>query len=256
MKVLLIGVNNNSTKILYNSLTLKYTVENVLIENSESKARFFRRRIRKLGLLKVLDQFLFMTFLSKILQIIARNRIDEIKMQNNLSDRNIPKELVKNVDSVNSLESIDFIKSVSYDIVLINGTRIISEHVISTCKALIINLHAGITPNYRGVHGAYWAIFDKKDNLAGVTLHKVDSGVDTGEVIDQKLISVSKQDNYATYPILQLVVGLELIKNYLECIENYRIVNGNFYGNKKESKQWYHPGFFEYCYNFLSKGVK
>ena len=41
-------------------------------------------------------------------------------------------------------------------------------------------MHAGITPQYRGVHGGYWAVVNNDPEHCGVTIHFVDKGIDTG----------------------------------------------------------------------------
>ena len=66
---------------------------------------------------------------------------------------------------------------------------------------------AGITPLYRGVHGAYWALAEGRRDLCGVTVHRVDAGIDTGEVLAQVLIDPTPQDNFVTYPWLQVAEG-------------------------------------------------
>ena len=65
---------------------------------------------------------------------------------------------------------------------------------------------------YRGVHGCYWALADGDPAHAGVTVHLVDSGVDTGEVIAQAVVHPTPADSYHTYPLLQLAAGIPLLE--------------------------------------------
>ena len=44
----------------------------------------------------------------------------------------------------------------------------------------VINMHAGITLRYRGVHGGYWALAEQHPEWVGTTVHLVDPGIDTG----------------------------------------------------------------------------
>src|SRR5438093_9923670 len=53
--------------------------------------------------------------------------------------------------------------------VVVNGTRIISEAVLTASDAVFINMHAGITPKYRGVHGGYWALYNGDGEAASST---------------------------------------------------------------------------------------
>ena len=95
---------------------------------------------------------------------------------------------------------------------LVNGTRIISKKTLESVPATFINIHTGITPAFRGVHGGYWAMATGKKNLFGTTVHYVDTGVDTGGIIEQVFIEPPKQDNFYTYPYLQYASVLPVLK--------------------------------------------
>ncbi len=95
--------------------------------------------------------------------------------------------------------------------VLVVGTRIISRKVLAAVEAPFINYHDGITPKYRGIHGGYWA--SARNDLAnfGATVHLVDPGIDTGDVLYQVRLRPSGEDNYATFSYLQLAAALPLL---------------------------------------------
>ena len=254
--IALLGTNSKSTIILYNAIAEFFPVSIVIIEKKESKTIFLKRRIKKLGLLKVIDQLIFMLTYSKLLTLLSKKRIQTIFKKNKLSLTPIPGHLIKRIDSINDDVVLKLLQKKPHDIIILNGTRIISKKIINSSKGVILNIHAGITPNYRGVHGAYWAFVKNQNYLAGVTLHCVDSGVDTGRVIDQKIIDVIDADNYATYPLLQLSVGIKLLLQFLDMRYSGKIHQGMILGSDNASSQWYHPGFFEYLYNRIFLRVK
>lgn len=254
--IYLFGSDSDSTRILYNSLSIYFSISKVVIEKDETKFKFFSRRIKKIGFFRVIDQLLFIVTYSKILRSLSKKRIKEILERDNLFLDSIPHNKVTKVLSINSKEVIDLIKNDKPEIIILSGTRILSKKVILTSQAKIINIHAGITPNYRGVHGAYWALVNKEIHLTGVTVHYVDVGVDTGQIIDQELINISDGDNYATYPLLQLSLGIQLLIKFL-IADSYKMnYKSNILGSNISSKQWYHPGLFEYLFNRIFRGVK
>ena len=51
-----------------------------------------------------------------------------------------------------------------------------------------------------------------------VTVHEVDTGIDTGNIIYQKTIDVTTKDNFSTYPLLQLAEGIIYLKKALADI--------------------------------------
>jgi methionyl-tRNA formyltransferase len=55
--------------------------------------------------------------------------------------------------------------------------------------------HTGITLKYSGVHGAYWALVSNDKENCGVIVDKLDQGIDTGEIITQCTIEISKLVN-------------------------------------------------------------
>jgi hypothetical protein len=72
----------------------------------------------------------------------------------------------------------------------------------------MINIHCGLTPKYRGVHGGYWALAQDDRAMCGVTIHLVSPGVDTGDILAQRTIEPTSADNFATYPHLQLAAAM------------------------------------------------
>ena len=57
----------------------------------------------------------------------------------------------------------------------------------------IINIHPSILPAFKGLNAVKKAL--EKVKYTGCTIHYVDKGVDTGEIIDQRIVKVLKTDN-------------------------------------------------------------
>ena len=94
---------------------------------------------------------------------------------------------------------------------MVHGTRIIAARVLESAGCPVVNMHAGITLRYRGVHGGYWALAEQHPDWVGTTVHLVDPGIDTGGILAQTTFEVSGEDTIATYPDLHLVHGLPLL---------------------------------------------
>ena len=154
--IVILGGKGKSTRIIYNSLKNDFRIEKVIIEESVPKVQFLKRRIRKLGLFKVFGQVLFRIMVVPYLKMVSRRRILELKKCYRLNDETIDISKIVNVISANSDETMAILTEINPDVVVINGTRIISDRIINCIPAKFINMHAGITPLYRGVHGAYW----------------------------------------------------------------------------------------------------
>jgi len=247
--VLLLGGEGDSTRIVYNSLAKRFTSLPVLIEEPVSRKALLRNRIRKLGFLTVASQVAFMAGVRPILNRMARQRIEQIKQDHNLDISPIPPLAVSNVSSVNAPETLELIRRFDPEVIVVNGTRIISRTILEGTGAVFINTHTGITPAYRGVHGGYWAMYNGDPERCGVTVHLVDAGIDTGEIIARSLINPTEEDSFVTYPYLQISAALPLL---LEAIE--RALGGILTTTKIEgdSAIWSHPGIFQYLKGRMS----
>lgn len=82
------------------------------------------------------------------------------------------------------------------DLVLVNSySMIIREEVLSASRLGGINLHAGLLPRNRGCNPTQWAIINK-EFITGVTMHEMDSGIDTGPIIDQRKVPILFDDTW------------------------------------------------------------
>ena len=78
-------------------------------------------------------------------------------------------------------------------IVIADYKYIIPENIIAIPRLGAINFHPSILPKYRGRAPVNWAIINGEDRV-GLTVHFIDKGIDSGPIIDQKIINVSFED--------------------------------------------------------------
>ena len=164
-----------------------------------------------------------------------------------------PDEVVQRVASINDGSVIEALEAARPDVVVVNGTRIIAKRVLDCVEAPFINTHTGITPAYRGVHGGYWALAEGKPELAGVTVHYLDAGIDTGGVIAQTLIHPGPEDSFPTYPALQLAAALPLLKKAV--LDTSRDGLQTSEPLASTSRLYYHPGLSQYLSNRVRGGI-
>ena len=92
-----------------------------------------------------------------------------------------------------NIEIIDFIKALRPDIGLsIFFGYILKQEFLDLFPLGVINLHPSYLPFNRGQYPNVWSIID--GTPAGATLHYVDSGVDTGDIVSQKKVYVEQKD--------------------------------------------------------------
>jgi len=240
---------------MYNGIKDDFKIDAVIQEVKPSIKKLVKRRIKNLGFIEVLNQSFFQILIPRILTLFSKRRISEIKIINNLKEKPVPQAILTEVASVNDKECLDLIIKIQPDIIIVNGTRIIGKRLLEATKTLFINTHVGITPEYRGVHGGYWALRNDDIKNCGVTIHKVDVGIDTGDIISQNKIEVTNRDNFVTYPFLQISKAIVMMKEVLITIENDQLRTYKKEGTSV-SKLWYHPTLTGYLYHRIFKGIK
>lgn len=93
---------------------------------------------------------------------------------------------------------LELLESKKIDFVVLAGyMRIIGPAILEAYPQKIINIHPSLLPAFPGVHGIKDA-FEYGVKVTGVTVHFIDSGVDTGPIIAQKAVEVSTEDTLET----------------------------------------------------------
>jgi folate-dependent phosphoribosylglycinamide formyltransferase PurN len=250
-KIVLLAGRWNTTPIVFNFLQKNFSIEASILEDPVPKKEFLKKRIRKLGSRVVAGQVLFQLLVARPLGLTSKRRIQEIVRAYELDEQPISYPI--QVPSVNSSRCLEVLKKLKPDLVVVHGTRIISKKLLQEVNCPFINIHAGITPRYRGSHGAYWALANSDKENCGVTVHLVDAGIDTGNVLFQQVITITQKDNFITYPYLQLAEGLKLLRKAIPLL-----FEGKAEPVKKEldSALWHHPTLWGYLSLWLRKGVK
>ncbi len=178
----------------------------VVLEESPSRLDLARRRARRLGRWTVAGQIAFVGLVMPLLRRRGRRRVLQIASDHDLDLSPVPNAVL--VHSVNEEPTIGLLAEAAPTLVVVHGTRIISRSVLAAIPVPVFNVHAGITPRYRGVHGGYWALREGRPDLAGSTVHLIDPGIDTGGILAQATFTPGPGDSIATYPFLHLACAI------------------------------------------------
>lgn len=252
-RVVVVAGPGAPTNILLNRLRQRTDLVGVVMEAPQDKWMLMRRRAARIGWWKMLGQLMFVYGIVPLLRRGAAERYDGILKHYQLDD-SVPAGLgTQRVPTINSDEGINSIRQLRPTIVVVSGTRIIAANVLQAIGVPFLNIHAGITPRYRGIHGLYWALYNSDAVHGGVTVHRVDSGIDTGAIVAQAQVAHATEDNFTTYPLLQLAKGLELLEATLDQAAAGALPSLR---NELDSRLWHHPTWLQYLRARWTKGVK
>lgn len=93
------------------------------------------------------------------------------------------KELLIEVQYINHQKVVDLVKKYNPDIIAVFGTSLIRGELLNHGKFGIVNLHGGLSPHYRGADCTFWALYNGEPERVGCTLHFINEGIDTGNLI-------------------------------------------------------------------------
>jgi len=94
---------------------------------------------------------------------------------------------------------VDFLKSERIHLVVFaHYMRLITKYFVDNYRNRIINIHPSLLPAFKGASG-YRDAFDAGVSKSGCTIHYVDEGLDTGDVILQKAVPRLCTDNFDSF---------------------------------------------------------
>ena len=112
---------------------------------------------------------------------------------------------------LNSKECEDEVARLAPDVICVFGTGIIKNNLFIKLPKRIINMHLGLSPYYRGSGTNYWPLVNKEPEYVGVTIHFLDPGIDTGDMIHQGRPKIVSGDNIHTIGCKTIILGTELM---------------------------------------------
>jgi|HubBroStandDraft_6_1064221.scaffolds.fasta_scaffold13037_6 methionyl-tRNA formyltransferase len=120
----------------------------------------------------------------------------------------------------NNSEFQSLLSSLHPDAIIVVGYgRLIPQWMLDLPRCGNINLHASLLPKYRGAAPIQWAIA-RGESITGVTTMRIDSGLDTGDILLQKEVLIAPEDSAETLSPRLAAVGADLMIETLHGLEN------------------------------------
>jgi hypothetical protein len=145
--------------------------------------RAARREVRRVGWLRFVDVIAFRAFarlrLARRDAAWKESELQRLRQRYPADLESVPRIVVS---SPNSDESRTFIERLRPDIAIARCKVILKRAIFEVPRAGTFVMHPGICPEYRNAHGCFWALARRDLHRVGMTLLRVDPGVDTGPV--------------------------------------------------------------------------
>lgn len=172
---------------LANKIAEKYNVIGIIIDEHKFNAK---KKTKKDLFTALIDRIRFNTIYAAWKKMQAFY---------NLKFVNWPDTKILRVPSINDGESLKFIKSLSPDLIVVSGTGMIKEPLVSLALPIgILNLHTGLSPYVKGgPNCTNWCIANNEWHLIGNTVMWLNAGIDSGNILTTEAIDIRGEQSLA-----------------------------------------------------------
>lgn len=166
-------------------------------------------------------EFLFQGVIAAIC-IPEKNREMQHILNALLAETGVPLFLLSKKEYKTQLH--DIIEQFKPDVGLImTFPFILPEEIINQPKKGFVNFHYGLLPYCRGPQPILWHLLNN-DSEAGVSLHQLDTGIDTGPIIMQEKIQIAPNDTYGTLQTKLAYLAAKQAVNFLKILSYGTII--------------------------------
>lgn len=182
-----------------------YNVMYVLESGKKAKRAKFKRMIKRDGFVSLIN----------MAALVVYDTIMMSEMIKQLNKPQKPRNLnYSYVDDVNEPEMIKLYQDFSPELILVYGSSILKKSTINSLDVDIFNIHSSILPYYRNVHSDFWAYKAKDYSKIGITIFKLDTGIDSGDIALQYV--ASPQASLPDYKAENLRGIIKLVPKFLD----------------------------------------
>jgi methionyl-tRNA formyltransferase len=121
---------------------------------------------------------------------------------------------VHHTSAINGAETVEYLRDLAPELILVNGTQLLREPILSLRPQIrhgILNLHTGLSPYSRGANCNLYMVLEGHPELVGVTVHHIDPGIDSGDIIRSAQVPMEPDDNFETIDVRSFDVGINLL---------------------------------------------
>lgn len=120
--------------------------------------------------------------------------------------------------SINDEATVARVREAKPDLIVVFATRILKAPMIAAARMGAVNAHSSLLPAYRGMRSEFWQCYLNDPAYVGLTVHVVNTGVDTGDI----LFSKATETPWPTDPfLLRMRNNLSILENYPRVVQDH-----------------------------------
>lgn len=132
-------------------------------------------------------------------------------------DALIPKEMV---GSFNDADTVRKVRVENPDVIVVFGTDILKGEILSSARLMILNIHRGILPKYRGGGLPAWMFYHHDFENVGTTVHICSEKLDAGDIVGQEFYRLQKDDRIYMLRTKTTILAVDILKDVIGKIKS------------------------------------
>ena len=185
-----------------------------------------------------------------------RDRAEHHHFEGNENVQDTIPTLEVSLQGLNSVETIEWVRKQSFDLAISYGVHKLSDELLEVLPKHSWNIHGGLSPWYKGNTTLFWPFFMLRPNWAGMTIHRLSSRLDAGDIIHHSVPQLDYGDglhDVACKAVKQVGADLAKILNEIPLNEiQYTPQKGN--GKLWVGSDWL-PQHLRFVYNTYNNDI-
>ena len=148
---------------------------------------------------------------------------------------------LETVTDINSPEVVALLDRIQPDLVIVQGTTLIRNKTLKGIP-LVLNLHWGLSPYYKGSYCTEWAMLRQDLCNIGFTIHKISSKIDGGDILTQGRPEIEARDTANSINMKLTRAGAEAMSAVITLLKSGRQLQFSLQdadqGNLYLTKHW------------------
>ncbi|MEK6676218.1 MAG: formyl transferase [Planctomycetota bacterium] len=144
------------------------------------------------------------------------------------------------VGGLNLAATVQWLEESNVDLVVVYGTNLIREPLLSRFAGRMVNMHLGLSPYYRGTATNFYPLLNEEPEHVGATIHLIDPGIDSGAIYRHARPEIVAGDQPHTIGCKAILAGIgailltlsELEKKEAEPVRQWVTPNSRLYLRK------------------------
>src|SRR5262249_25456608 len=202
-------------RYVVNTLCNAFLIDRIIVDQQPSRPKI-RRAVRR-GVGHLISKAARTIFLKIIRDDKARERALR-RLFGRMGEAFYMLNKISTVYGINSDETIDLLREINPDAILVYGTSVVNDAVLARSRDVCFNMHTGISPYYRGTGCEFWPVVNGELDMLGATIHECTSSIDGGKIFEITHVDPEPGDDLHTLFGRTVIAGAEA---YVRVVERY-----------------------------------